>query len=97
MNERFGVERILNIEFNENARWIDPEFRENLMSSIVKAARADAIEYLMKNENNVNFSRNSLQGVGKGGTRIVPVGPPSNGFGFGNNFNNNPKLRTHLI
>jgi hypothetical protein len=56
------------------------------MSSIVKSARADAIEYLMKNENNVNFSRNSLQGVGKGGTRIVPVGPPSNGFGFGNNF-----------
>jgi hypothetical protein len=55
------------------------------MSSIVKSARADAIEYLMKNENNVNFSRNSLQGR-KGGTRIVPVGPPSNGFGFGNNF-----------
>jgi hypothetical protein len=54
------------------------------MSSIVKSARADAIEYL-KNENNVNFSRNSLQGVGRE-VRIVPVGPPSNGFGFGNNF-----------
>jgi hypothetical protein len=50
----------------------------------------------MKNENNVNFSRKLLQGVGKGGTRIVPVGPPSNGFGFPT-FNNNPKLRTHGI
>jgi hypothetical protein len=41
MNERFGVGKdFKHSEFNENARWIDPEFRENLMSSIVKSARA---------------------------------------------------------
>jgi hypothetical protein len=43
------------------------------MSSIVKSARADAIEYLMKNENNVNFSRNSLQGVGREVHELFPL------------------------
>jgi hypothetical protein len=97
MNERFGVGKdFKHREFNENARWIDPEFRENLMSSIVKSARADAIEYLMKNENNVNFSRNSLQGVERE-VHEFPVGPQVTDLDSETTFNNNPKLTTHGI
>jgi hypothetical protein len=67
------------------------------MSSIVKSARADAIEYLMKNENNVNFSRNSLQGVGREVHELFPLDRQVTDLDSETTFNNNPKLRTHGI
>ena len=91
MEKRYRSEQGFNHkQFQEDMFWSDPQLREKAISSMLSKARAEAIEEQMKNENNVNFSRNSLQGAGKGGTRIVPVGPPDNGLGFGKFFNQQP-------
>jgi hypothetical protein len=72
-------------QFSEDAWWMKPTNREKAIVSIVNKARAEAIEELMKNENNVNFSRGSMQG-GNEKVRYVPIGQPQNENGFGKYF-----------
>jgi len=73
-------------QFSEDSWWMKSANREKAIISIVNKARAEAIEELMKNENNVNFSRNSLQGAGKENVKFVPIGQPQNENGFGKYF-----------
>lgn len=72
-------------QFSEDAWWMMPTNREKAIVSIVNKARAEAIEELMKNENNVNFSRSSMTG-GNENVRYVPIGQPQNENGFGKYF-----------
>ena len=64
------------IDFEEDAVWMDKEFRGKAISAMLQASRAEAIEELLKTGNNVNFSRQPLQLDNKQreGVKTVPVG-----------------------
>jgi hypothetical protein len=69
MNKNFGVGKdFRHSDFDQNAQWMDREFREKAISSMLNSARAEAIEENAKVQNNVNYDRNPLaraQGEGK--------------------------------
>lgn len=73
MERKFGVgDNFDHVAFNRNAIWMDESYREKAIPIMLEAARAEAIEEMMKVQNNVNFDRNPLP-KSTGEARIVPI------------------------
>lgn len=60
-------------QFEEDMLWRDPKFREKAISFMIEAARAEAIEDILKIGNNVNFTRAPLPKPIAGEAKIVPI------------------------
>lgn len=77
--------------FAEDMGWSNRQFREKAIATLVNKARAEAIEEVMKSDNNVSFNKNQMPtNGGNGNQRVVPV-VKQNGIGFPELFLNNPK------